>query len=350
MESTTEQGGTGMLRVPSANARVLSCPGLVLTERVTPIFRQSIFGVSNRDDHEDFTYRIPIVVRHCCYTLYRAAFRSEDDGIKKEGIFRVTASTKSLNEAKHIYDDVGYARFCENNHVFSVMNVFDAHVVAGVLKLYLRELQCPLISRECYNVIIDAVKQNKSAGEVAKLTKICIEDRLSSLEAMLLNVVLFLLNETSKVSGNMNSTNLGIIFGPIFFQSTINTNSSAVLENVKEMQYTNKASSILIEHYNMIFSGEEDYIQKIYYPIYQERHLLEEDEEVVVYNMLSDEYVECTESLDITTTYGTPSEMWGTREERLGVIQMEFDSLINKSQEPFKTELYNLMEKIKLLL
>jgi hypothetical protein len=36
-----------------------------------PIFGQHVADVIARPDHDGFSVRIPVVVRHCCHTLYR---------------------------------------------------------------------------------------------------------------------------------------------------------------------------------------------------------------------------------------------------------------------------------------
>jgi hypothetical protein len=256
------------------------------------IFGQPLHEVLKRPDHEDFQVKIPIVVRHCCHTLYKQAFRQEQGGIIADGIFRISAQANVLQEVKSIYDELGYETHKEQSGAFSVLDLYDSHVAAGILKLYLREFDEPLMSFDSYRIVINAVKNNKPTEQIIRAVKGCIDRYLHTQDRILLNVILFLLWETHTLNANMKAQNLGIVFGQIFFQAPINFgdgDSENVAETMREIGYANKAVELMIANYQKLFSGKEKYIQKVYEPFYQERFLVESNEpETEILNALYD--------------------------------------------------------------
>lgn len=98
---------------------------------------QPIFGVSlelaikRRPPTESGT---PIVVEKCVETL-------KEKGMKSEGLFRLSATVKHINLLKKSFD---------KGEDVDLSIVEDPHVIAGVLKLFLRDLPEPLIPFDQY--------------------------------------------------------------------------------------------------------------------------------------------------------------------------------------------------------
>ena len=79
-------------------------------------------------------------------------------GAKREGIFRVPGDAETVSEMK-VRIDKGH---------YNLQGVDDPHVPASLLKMWLRELQEPIIPMEVYN---DCVAAAEEPEEIIKLVK-----------------------------------------------------------------------------------------------------------------------------------------------------------------------------------
>lgn len=99
------------------------------------------FGVTLRfiNENSPCLNYIPPVVRMCVDHL------SLSDVIDTEGIFRRSGNKLRINELKEIINVGKEVQLCEE----------DTHVVASLLKTFLRELQEPLLTFELYDEIVE---------------------------------------------------------------------------------------------------------------------------------------------------------------------------------------------------
>ncbi len=279
---------------------------------------------------------------------------------------------------------VGYEKYCEEMQLFSVLDIYDSNVAAGTLKMYLRELEEPLMGFDSYRAVIGAVKSQKPAEQIARIIKTCIDRHLSVVDKIMLNVILFLLWETSNLSENMKAQNLGIVFGQIFFQAPIafdGEEKEDVREQMQAIGYANTAVQIMIENYKKIFSGREKYLLKVYEPFYYERFPpADESEEIEVLNRLYEgetekkESTEQPEKVDTETSDSGPTtdpiveatdtqedaplrkedsfveeEIVSVVEDTMDCITEDFKALINKCNDlEYKKELSDLYERLVL--
>ena len=109
-----------------------------------------VFGVA-LEEHLDAAGRrgqLPVVVEQCI-ELLRAK------GLGLEGVLRVGGSKKRMEEYKLAFDMLGEA---------ALGNETDMHTVAGLLKMYLRELPLPLIPQALYPRLLQAVSASPAGG------------------------------------------------------------------------------------------------------------------------------------------------------------------------------------------
>ena len=102
-----------------------------------------VFG-GGLDQHLDLAGRrgqLPFVVEQCIYLL-------RDKALDLEGVLRVGGSKKRMEQYKLAFNILGDAQ---------LQNESDLHTVAGLLKLYLRELPQPLIPPHLYPRMLKAV-------------------------------------------------------------------------------------------------------------------------------------------------------------------------------------------------
>jgi Rho GTPase-activating protein 39 len=121
-------------------------------------------------------------------------------GTKCEGIFRVPGDVDLVSELK-LRIDKGY---------YTLEGVDDPHVLASLLKLWLRELQDPLVPEEMYNDSISyALDPEACIGVVERLPTIN--------RRVVLFVVSFLqvfLDERVLATTKMTSANLALVMAP----------------------------------------------------------------------------------------------------------------------------------------
>mmetsp|Transcript_15919 Transcript_15919/g.62203 ORF Transcript_15919/g.62203 Transcript_15919/m.62203 type:complete len:600 (-) Transcript_15919:85-1884(-) len=187
--------------------------------------------------------------------------------IDTESLFRISAKAAQMNVIKQKIDAGGIddIDFFEYN---------DPHLIAGLLKLYLRELPEPLFTFELYPKFIEAATeyenacnlQRTKAGIVGQsdqdnahtqkyiesLSKL-VED-LPAANKALAEILLLFLNCVGEHSGNnkMSPANLAIVFGQILLRPEV--------ETIESMMNASKITGIMkfvIEKFDLIFPKQK---------------------------------------------------------------------------------------------
>jgi hypothetical protein len=157
-------------------------------------------------------------------------------------------------------------------------DICDTHTTASVLRLYLRELPDPIMGYGSYDPVLAALRNHSVMPHMTlKIIKECIRNDLDRNQKVLVNVILFLLQECARLNALMKASNLGIVFGQVFFREppTELTNQARettgnamqdMANKMKEAQLFNTAVEIMITNYNELFTGDEFYLHKVYDP------------------------------------------------------------------------------------
>ncbi|XP_059499250.1 active breakpoint cluster region-related protein-like [Stegostoma tigrinum] len=136
------------------NGHQLSCTVSYLQQNLSQLDELSgaprgIFGVPisivTYRDHS----RIPLLVRHCAEDVERR-------GLKEVGIYRVSGIATDVQVLKAAFDS-------NVKEAVTKLKDNDIHVVAGTLKLYLRELPEPLLTHELIPSFVSAAAQEDPA-------------------------------------------------------------------------------------------------------------------------------------------------------------------------------------------
>ncbi|KAG5646828.1 hypothetical protein DXG03_002205 [Asterophora parasitica] len=121
-------------------------------------------------------------------------------GLKAEGIFRVPGDADSVSDLK-LRIDRGY---------YTTDGVNDPHVLASLMKLWLRELCDPLVPEEMYNECITSSKDPDACVQIV--------ERLPTINRrVVLFVISFLqlfLEEKSQIITKMTPANLALVMAP----------------------------------------------------------------------------------------------------------------------------------------
>uniref|UniRef100_UPI00358F2BC0 active breakpoint cluster region-related protein-like isoform X2 n=1 Tax=Myxine glutinosa TaxID=7769 RepID=UPI00358F2BC0 len=163
--------------------------------KMTGVFGVKIAVVTKRERSQ-----IPYIVRQCVEEIERR-------GIEEVGIYRVSGVATDIQTLKAAFDN-------NNKDVVMMLSEMDVNAIAGVLKLYFRELPEPLLTNEKYQSFIEA---SALSDPVAKET--CMLQLLELLPDTSQNTFLYVLTHLRRVAekkavNKMTLHNIATVFGP----------------------------------------------------------------------------------------------------------------------------------------
>eukprot|EP01132_Coremiostelium_polycephalum_P001322 gene1322-1668_t len=143
------------------------------------------------------------------------------NGCTAEGIFRLTATPSELTRMKKQLNDLDFT-----------MNTSDPHVLAGLLKLWLRELPEPIIPSEIY---YDCLKSRHSKDDSFKMV-----DQLPELHQQVLIFLLQFLKDVSDpsyaIKSKMDIDNIAMVFAPGLLRCPTN-DTNMLLNSQYEIEF-----------------------------------------------------------------------------------------------------------------
>ncbi|CAH8477607.1 unnamed protein product [Schistosoma rodhaini] len=183
----------------------------------------------------DSTKPVPRIVKNICdYLLHY--------GLNSQGIFRINGSAKLIDGFKTTFQISAADNLC------SLENV-DIYALAGVLKLFLRELPDGLVPEKLGLKCIKVAKEYSSDLSVYILK---LQTVLFTLAHENYELLKYLCKFLSKISENepvnkMSHNSLGIIFGPCVFRCSLD------FQVLKNQGLTNYIMTSLIQYHDAIF-------------------------------------------------------------------------------------------------
>lgn len=171
---------------------------------------------------------IPRVVKDCVEELQRttSALQGGENGsasppisnLDTEGLFRKSGSTALLQAAQQAYD---------RGSPVSLKQYDDAHIPAGLLKLYFRSLPDPIFSLSLYPLIrkcphVEEGDEDSVRDAIIYLQDVIFPAVLPQSKLILLSYVLEVLHKVSRRSerNKMDATNLATVWGPNLVRSS----------------------------------------------------------------------------------------------------------------------------------
>ncbi|KAG1742117.1 hypothetical protein EDB19DRAFT_1702102 [Suillus lakei] len=165
-------------------------------------------------------------------------------GMKAEGIFRVPGDSDSVSELK-LRIDRGY---------YTLDSVDDPHVLASLLKLWLRELCDPLVPEEMYN---DCITHSREPETCIQLVR-----RLPTINRrvviFLISFLQFFLEEKVQAVTKMTPANLALVMAP----NLLRCNSESMTVVFTNAQY----EQVFV--YNLLMHLKCDQIDADYVPVH----------------------------------------------------------------------------------
>ncbi|XP_067882449.1 active breakpoint cluster region-related protein-like isoform X4 [Heterodontus francisci] len=191
--------------VVSANGLELSCSMRYLHHSLNQLDELSgaprgTFGVPLSIVTYRDSSRVPLIVRHCAEEVERR-------GLDELGIYRVSGIATDVQTLKAAFDS-------SSKEAITQLKDNDIHVVAGTLKLYLRELPEPLLTHELIPSFVAAVGLDDPVAKEKQMSSL-----LNQLPEPNLNTFLYLMNHLKTVTDHepvnkMTMHNLATVFGP----------------------------------------------------------------------------------------------------------------------------------------
>eukprot|EP01090_Pellita_catalonica_P021470 TRINITY_DN8047_c0_g1_i2.p1 TRINITY_DN8047_c0_g1~~TRINITY_DN8047_c0_g1_i2.p1 ORF type:complete len:406 (-),score=59.27 TRINITY_DN8047_c0_g1_i2:8-1195(-) len=213
-------------------------------EAISNVRRKKVFGIPLKEliDNEielncGKLVDIPWIVRNSIEFLLA-------NSTEAEGLFRLSGSAKEIERLSGLIDDGERFEWKLGEH--------DDHVVAGVFKLWIRELPEPIMTNEFYAEWIAAMK----LGSASEINAACaaIISKIDDIHRFLLQYLMQCLHAVASKSdiNKMTSGNLSIVFGP----NILGKRSKSIVDPDYSAVYD--VCSHLIDHYETLFSGVEE--------------------------------------------------------------------------------------------
>ncbi|XP_030636848.1 beta-chimaerin [Chanos chanos] len=167
----------------------------------------------------------------------------EHRGLKSEGIYRVSGFSEHIEDVKLAFDRDG------EKADISVSAYSDINIIAGALKLYLRDLPIPVITYDIYPTFIQAAKILEPESRLEAIHECLLQlppahyETLRYLMAHLKRVTMF------EKDNLMNAENLGIVFGPTLMHPP----DQNTLATLNDMRHQKLIVQLLIEHEDILF-------------------------------------------------------------------------------------------------
>uniref|UniRef100_A0A665UJ44 N-chimaerin n=1 Tax=Echeneis naucrates TaxID=173247 RepID=A0A665UJ44_ECHNA len=178
----------------------------------------------------------PMVVDMCIREI-------ELRGMKSEGLYRVSGFSEHIEDVRLSFDRDG------EKADISANAYADINIIAGALKLYLRDLPIPVITFDLYSKFIQAAKNPNADSRLEAIHEGLLQlppahyETLRYLMAHLKRVTMF------EKDNLMNAENLGIVFGPTLMQPP----EQNALTTLNDMRQQKLVVQLMIEHEDVLF-------------------------------------------------------------------------------------------------
>nr|DBA17889.1 TPA: hypothetical protein GDO54_016201 [Pyxicephalus adspersus] len=210
-----------------------------------------VFGVDARQvvEKENTGSMVPLLMEKCIMEI-------EKRGCQVVGLYRLCGSAAVKKELREAFErDSKAVELCENEYP-------DINVITGVLKDYLRELPCPLITKQLYEAVLHAMAEKplkmsgngcendlRDSEHTVELLS-CLPDVERATLKMLLDHLKLVASyhEVNK----MTCQNLAVCFGPVLLsqrQETSNHNNRVFIDSEELASALDFKKHIEVLHY-----------------------------------------------------------------------------------------------------
>ncbi|EAL66631.1 RhoGAP domain-containing protein [Dictyostelium discoideum AX4] len=215
----------------------LALPNAIMMHRPAGKKSQPIFGAPLEDviNRPDNPGEIPVLFEKGIAYLSRR-------GLQVEGLFRLSGANSQIKSLRQGFDQ---------GEDVDLEDVEDVHTVAGLLKLYLRELPSPLFPFDLYSSFIEISKGEQTKPQKVESLKLLLSLLPPANKALSKHLFKFLgkVIENSSVN-KMNSVNLSIVFAP----NLLKDKEGNVMDAVADAQFVNQVVQLILDNINILFN------------------------------------------------------------------------------------------------
>uniref|UniRef100_A0A665UJQ4 Chimerin 2 n=1 Tax=Echeneis naucrates TaxID=173247 RepID=A0A665UJQ4_ECHNA len=190
------------------------------------------------------TFRGPHWCEYCANFMWGLIAQGvRCSGMKSEGLYRVSGFSEHIEDVRLSFDRDG------EKADISANAYADINIIAGALKLYLRDLPIPVITFDLYSKFIQAAKNPNADSRLEAIHEGLLQlppahyETLRYLMAHLKRVTMF------EKDNLMNAENLGIVFGPTLMQPP----EQNALTTLNDMRQQKLVVQLMIEHEDVLF-------------------------------------------------------------------------------------------------
>lgn len=184
---------------------------------------------------------VPYVVKTCISEV-------EKRGSKVEGIYRISASTSTVEKIEQFFETMDVN---DSDEIIKMHLLIDGdiHALAGLLKRYLKKIPDPIVPQDFYNAYVNVSKIENEESRISKLSEI-----ISSLPAANRATLLALTKHLALIAENekwtkMNSASLATVFAP----TLIRHNSLHPQQEIQDNRAKTSVTELLFKNYEVIF-------------------------------------------------------------------------------------------------
>ncbi|XP_011270152.1 myosin IXA, variant [Capsaspora owczarzaki ATCC 30864] len=190
-----------------------------------------VFGASLEAQLASSSLDVPAVVEACVMALERK-------GLFTDGLYRVSASVNIIRAVRAQLEK-------EPHRTEEIIEAADVHVVAGLLKMWLRELPEPLLTFDLYDDFLrltEITSPNEQQSALLNNVGRLPQENYNTFELL----VFHLARLAQHVSYNrMTTGNLGIVFGPTLLRPPSHV---SVVDSLADVSKQSKAIEMIVEY------------------------------------------------------------------------------------------------------
>lgn len=214
--------------------------------------REQVSKVLNADQEKKM-FGIPLgQVMFTTYTEFRIPPQIlvlikyiEEKGMDETGIFRISGGTGEINALKEMMN--------KGEDISEKISAFSVHSASGVLKLFFRQLPEPLFTFDLFDSLVKSTEIEEEAARLEK-NKAILKQLPKHNYSLIAKLFLFLAKITKLSEVNkMNSSNLGIVFGPTLLWGRDSNPVTDMMSNVG----TSEVVGFMIDHSEQLFSLDD---------------------------------------------------------------------------------------------
>jgi len=199
------------------------CDKYVDRESHTRLFGVQLQEIMAREENKGCP--VPLLVRDTLQYLNEKALFTE-------GIFRISGNATDLEQ---------YKVTLNKGHVLDISKITDQHTVAGLLKMFIRELPDPVFTHKLFPEFLSTIEIKDEPTRISTTQNLLAKLPPENI-ALLRELVLFLkvISEHSD-KNKMTISNIAIVFGPNLLRSSEEG-------NMFELVRVNAVMSFIIQH------------------------------------------------------------------------------------------------------